>query len=128
MSTPNTSPEAAGIARAAKGSILDEATPANVVRRFYASLKRGHVPGVLGLLNQELGWTEAAGFPYFSGTWHSPAEVLKKLLAPLARDWDGFSAEAHDFVSEGNRVVVLGAYSGTFKVTGRRMTAGFAHE
>jgi len=33
----------------------------------------------------------------------------------------------HDFVSEGDTVVALGDYSGTFKATGKSFTAPFAH-
>jgi len=33
----------------------------------------------------------------------------------------------HDFVSEGDMVVALGDYSGTFKATGKSFTAPFAH-
>jgi ketosteroid isomerase-like protein len=48
-------------------------------------------------------------------------------FVPLARDWDGFSANAQDFIVAGARVVSLGTYSGTFKGTGKSMTAAFAH-
>jgi hypothetical protein len=101
--------------------------PADIVRSFYDALGRGDVPGVLARLHDQLEWTEAAGFPYYSGTWRSPQEVLDKLLIPLARDWDRFSARAHDFIAQGDRVVTLGEYSGTFKATGKSMTASFAH-
>ena len=102
-------------------------TPTDIVRGFYDALGRGDVPGVLAKLHEELEWTEAERFPYYSGTWRSPQEVLNKLLVPLSRDWDGFSAKAHDFVAEGDRVVSLGVYSGTSKATGKSMTAPFAH-
>ena len=102
-------------------------TSIDTVRGFYDALGRGDVPGVLALLQSELEWTEAERFPYYSGTWHSPQEILNKLLVPLARDWSGFSAKALDFIAEGDRVVSLGVYSGTFKKTGRSMTAPFAH-
>jgi ketosteroid isomerase-like protein len=101
--------------------------PADIVRSFYDALGRGDVPGVLARFHDQLEWTEAAGFPYYSGTWRSPQEVLDKLLIPLARDWDRFSARAHHFIAQGDRVVTLGEYSGTFKATGKSMTAPFAH-
>ena len=101
--------------------------PADIVRGFYDALGRGDVPGVLARLHDQLEWTEAERFPYYSGTWRSPQEILDKLLVPLARDWDGFSAKAQDFIAAGDRVVSLGAYSGIFKRTGRSMTAPFAH-
>lgn len=101
--------------------------PVELVRAFYAKLAEGDVPGLLGLLHPQLEWTEAEGFPYYSGTWRSPEEVLQKLLIPLMRDWDGFSALAHDYIAEEDRVVSLGAYDGTSKATGKRMHAAFAH-
>jgi uncharacterized protein len=101
--------------------------PISVVRAFYDALGRGDVPGVLGKLHDKLEWTEAQGFPYYSGTWRSPQEVLDKLLVPLSRDWEGFSAKAHDYIAQGDRVVSLGEYSGKFKATGKSMTAPFAH-
>ena len=71
--------------------------------------------------------TEAERFPYYGGTWRGPQAVLENLLVPLSRDWDGFSARAHEFIAAGDRVVSLGTYSGTFKKTGRSVSAAFAH-
>ena len=101
--------------------------PVELVRAFYAAVAAGDVPGVLNLLHPQLEWTEAEGFPYFSGTWTEPKLVVDNLLVPLMRDWNNFSAIADDFVVEGDRVVSLGAYSGTSKATGKTMRAPFAH-
>lgn len=101
--------------------------PKDVVRGFYDAVARGDVPAVVGLLHPDLEWTEAEGFPYFSGAWTTPYEVVEKLLVPLMRDWDNFSARADDFIVEGDRVVSLGAYGGVSKATGRTMRAPFAH-
>ncbi len=102
-------------------------TPITIVRRFYDAVGRGDVPAVLSLLDGQVEWTEAEHFPYFSGTWHGPQAILDNLLKPLARDWDGFSVKPHEFIAQGDRVVSLGSYSGTFKKTGRSFTAAFAH-
>ena len=102
-------------------------TAIDIVHGFYDALGRGDVPGVLGRLHDRLEWTEAERFPYYSGTWHSPQEVLDKLLVPITRDWDGFSAKPHDFIADGDRVVALGVYSGTSRTTGKSMTSPFAH-
>ncbi len=101
-------------------------TPVTTVRRFYDALGRGDVPAVLSLLDAHVEWTEAERFPY-GGTWRGPKAVLDNLLKPLAGDWDGFSAKAHEFIAEGDRVVSIGTYSGTFKKTGRSFSAAFAH-
>ena len=102
-------------------------TNTDLVRSFYAALGRGDVPGLLALLHPRLEWTEAEGFPYYSGTWRQPDDVVTKLVAPLMRDWEDFSAVADDFIAEGDRVVSLGAYAGRNRATGKTMRAAFAH-
>lgn len=102
-------------------------TTVDIVRRFYEALANGDVQGVLSLLDTQIEWTEAERFPYYSGTWHGPQAVVDNLLIPLSRDWDGFSAKPDDFIADGNRVVALGVYSGTFRNSGQSFSAAFAH-
>ena len=101
--------------------------PVRTVSHFYDALGRGDVPALLSLLDPQVEWTEAERFPYYGGTWHGPQAVLDNLLMPLSGDWDGFSAKAQEFIAEGDRVVCLGTYSGTFKKTGRSFSAAFVH-
>ena len=101
--------------------------PGETVRSFYDALGRGDVATVLDLLDPQVQWTEAESFPYYSGTWTAPSAVVNNLLIPLARDWEGFSATAHDFIVSDDRVVSLGTYSGKFKKTGRAIKVAFAH-
>ena len=97
------------------------------VRAFYAAVARNDPAGVLAVLDVELAWTEAEGFPYFDGTWRRPAEVIEKLLIPLSRDWDRFTATPEEFLVDGDRVFAFGVYGGTAKATGRNLRAPFAH-
>ena len=45
----------------------------------------------------------------------------------LGGEWDGFAAVASQFVADGDTVVALGQYSGTYKATGKSFNAPFAH-
>jgi uncharacterized protein len=101
--------------------------PLKAVKTFYQAIAGGDVAGVLAVLHPDLAWTEAEGFPYYSGTWRTPQEVVDKLLVPLMRDWDGFAATPHDYIEAGDRVVSFGTYSGVAKATGKTMRAPFAH-
>ncbi len=99
---------------------------AETARALYAAFAAGDVPTVLGGMAPDIHWTEAAGGPY-GGVSNGPMEVLSNVFMKLGTEWDGFSAVPHDFVSEGDVVVALGDYSGTFKATGKSFTAPFAH-
>ena len=95
-------------------------------RAIYAAFAAGDIPTVLGGMAPDIHWTQAAGGPY-GGVYNSPPEVLENVFMKLGTEWDGFTVVAHDFVSEGDKVVALGDYSGTFKATGKGFTAPFAH-
>lgn len=102
-------------------------TPVELVQTFYTALGRGDIPAVLAVLAPDLEWTEAERFPYYGGTWRSPQAVVDNLLLPLARDWEDFVARVDNFVAQDDRVVAFGTYSGTYRQTGRSMSAPFAH-
>ena len=98
-----------------------------VVQEFYRAVDAGNVPGIVSLLSDDLAWTEAERFPYYSGVWRRPQEVLEKLFVPLSRDWETFSVTPQEFIADGQQVVSLGHYEGTYRATRRSMCAPFAH-
>ena len=98
-----------------------------VVGSFYERLGKGDVPGVLGLLDPQVKWTEAERFPYYSGTWVGPQAVLDNLLKRIASDWTEFVATPNDYLIEGAKVVSFGTYSGVYRRTGKSMRSDFAH-
>ena len=99
----------------------------DIVRAFYGALGRGDVPAAVSLLASEIEWTEAERSPYFAGTWRTPQAVVDGLLSRLNCDWLDFSAGAKTYVANGELVVAFGDYAGTNRVTGRSITAPFAH-
>lgn len=102
-------------------------TALSTVKAFYDALGRGDVATMTALLDDDLEWTEAEGFPYFAGTWRSSKDVVEHLFVPLGRDWDGFSAIAETFVTQDGTVVAFGNYGGINRATGRTLAAPFAH-
>lgn len=98
----------------------------DLIRNLYAAFARGDIPSVLGALAPDATWTEAEGGPY-AGTYRGADAILSGVFMRLGGEWDGFAAAPEQYVAEGDTVVVLGEYSGTFKTTGRAMRAPFAH-
>jgi len=101
--------------------------PIETVKAFYGALAKGDAQEAFALLNDPLEWTEAEGFPYFSGTWRSKEEIAEKLFVPLSKDWEGFSVNPDSFVTEGQEVVSFGIYRGINRKSARSLAAPFAH-
>ena len=101
-------------------------TNTDLVRAIYAAFARGDIAAVLATLAPDVHWTEAEGGPY-GGVSVGPDAVLEDVFMKLGGEWDGYSAVPTAFVAERDMVVALGDYSGTYKATGKRFTAPFAH-
>jgi len=56
-----------------------------------------------------------------------PDAVLQNVFMRLGTEWDGFAVVPREIVAEGETVVALGECSGTYKATGKRFSAPFAH-
>jgi uncharacterized protein len=96
------------------------------IRAVYQSFSRGDVPAVLSILTADASWTEAEGFPY-AGTYIGPQAVLENVFMKIGAEWTDFAAVPNELVADGDTVVGLGEYSGTYKATGKFMRVPFAH-
>lgn len=78
------------------------------------------------LIHADVEWNQCAGFP--GGARRRGIEdVLEGVVAGNRARWTGFAAPVDTYVTEGDRVVALGHYSGTHAETGKAMRADFAH-
>ena len=98
----------------------------DTLTRVYAAFARGDVPAVLAALAPDIRWTEAEGFPY-GGTYVGPDAILQGVFMRLGTEWDGYAAVPQELIADGDTVVALGEYSGTYKATGKSFRAPFVH-
>jgi ketosteroid isomerase-like protein len=99
-----------------------------VIRGLYEAFGRGDVPMVLGQMDQSIEWNEAENFIYADrNPYVGPQAVLEGVFMRFGSDWDGFTVTPEEWLDAGDRIVVLGIYSGTHKATGRQVRAQFAH-
>ena len=99
-----------------------------IVRGLYEAFGRGDVPTVLGHMDQSIEWNEAENFIYADrNPYVGPQAVLEGVFMRLGSDWEGFTVTPEEWLDAGDRIVVLGTYSGTHKATGKRVRAQFAH-
>lgn len=96
------------------------------IQNLYGAFATGDMPTVLSILDPQVSWTESAGFPY-GGTYIGHDAVLEGVFARLGSEWDNWAAVPAQFVAEGDTVVVLGTYSGTYKATGKSIEVPYVH-
>jgi len=106
-----------------EGSLADSV---EIVKTAYGAFARGDLPAFLALLDPEVAWSEASGFPSVGGTHIGPQAVVAA-LTQVAADWDGLTVTADEYFSAGDQVVVLGETQGRHRVTGKTFRSPFAH-
>lgn len=99
-----------------------------LVQSLYDAFGRGDAETVLGALDPEIVWNEAENNPYADrNPYRGPGEVGEGLFGRLASEWDGFAVHPETLIAEGDRVVALGRYTGTYRATGESLDAQFVH-
>jgi len=99
-----------------------------VVRGMYAAFGRGDIPGVLAALDPQVEWWEAENFIYADGNpYVGPQAVLEGVFMRLGSEWADFAVAPEGVLDAGDTVIGHGYYSGTYKQTGARVRAQFAH-
>lgn len=99
--------------------------PVAVVSGVYDAFARGDMAGFFGLLAPGMVWHEAKGHPY-GGVYTTVDQIVQNVLTPLGTQWENFSAVNDSLVAQGDTVVSIGVYRGTFKATGKQVEAPYA--
>lgn len=77
-------------------------------------------------LAPDVQWTEMAGFPC-AGTHVGPAAVIDKVFTVLSTEWESYRFVLETLIDVGECIVGIGRYHGTYRATGKVMTARVAH-
>ncbi|MBL8208009.1 MAG: nuclear transport factor 2 family protein [Blastocatellia bacterium] len=98
----------------------------NIIQGAYEAFAKGDVPSVLGIMDGNIVWKEADGFP-LAGTYNGPQGVLEGVFMRLGPLWEGFAVTPHELIDGGDTIVALGQYSGKALATGKSLLVDFAH-
>jgi uncharacterized protein len=99
-----------------------------LIRTVYDAFARGDVPAALGAFAPDIHWNEAEGFVYADGNPYVGSDaILNGVFGRLAGEWENFTVSLQEVLATADGAVTLGRYTGTYKGTGRRVDAQFAH-
>lgn len=103
-------------------------TNRELIESLYDAFGRGDAGTVLGGFDPEIVWNEAEHFRYADrNPYVGPQQVAEGVFGRIASEWDGFTVGPETLLQDGDTVVALGRYRGTFRSTGRPVDAQFVH-
>lgn len=99
------------------------------VKSLYESFAKGDVPGAVSAMSGSIEWSEAEGNPYApdGAPFVGPDEVVQRLFARLATEWNGFAVHPATYHEAGDVIVVEGRYTGRHLATDVDVDAQFCH-
>lgn len=99
-----------------------------VVETLYRAFAAGDGATIGGLLAADLVWIEAENGPYADrNPYLGPAAVFEGIFGRIGAEFDGFAVAPVTYLPSGDRVAVLGRYTGTNRATGEALDAQFVH-
>ena len=100
-----------------------------LLQEGYKNFAEGNVEAVLAVFNPEIEWNECKGFPFIEGDglFIGPAAIVQGVFAQIPAHYDGFNIAIKDLFESGNKVVMVGHYTGVWKATGKSFRANATH-
>ena len=99
-----------------------------LIQSLYEAFGRGDAGTVLAAFDPQIVWREADNFLYADrNPYIGPQQVAEGVFGRLMTEFEGFMVTPEKIVADGDTVIAVGRYSGTFRATGRKVDAQFAH-
>lgn len=103
-------------------------SPREIIQSLYDAFAKGDAGAVLGAFDPEIIWNEAEHIPYADrNPYIGPQQVAEGVFGRIMAEWEGFTVNPDKLVHEGDTVVAIGRYRGTYRATSRPLDAQFVH-
>lgn len=101
----------------------------DLLKNIYQLFAEGDMEGVLALWDENIVWNECKGFPFVhgDGIYNGHKDIVEGVLAFIPEYYNDFSIEISDYVDGGERIVMVGYYTGVWKPTRKRFKANATH-
>jgi ketosteroid isomerase-like protein len=102
-------------------------TNKEIVDAAYASFAEGDVPAVLAMMDPNIEWSEAEGWPLYDDTFIGPQAIVDGVFMRLGEIGDNFALHVTQLVADGDTVVALGTYTWDRTDSGEPAEVKMAH-
>jgi ketosteroid isomerase-like protein len=95
----------------------------------YKKFADGDMDGVLALFDPKIEWHESKGFPFVEGegVYRGPKAIADKIFSKIPEYYENFHIEVDEFIEAGDRIIMVGHYTGKWKSTGKSFKANAIH-
>lgn len=106
---------------------MNEQKNIELVQKGYQAFGSGNIPALLDLFDTNIEWRAPnfEGSP-FKGSYDG-REAVGEFFQKLGEVEEFSLFEPREFIAQGDKVVVLGAFSATVKATGRKYQSDWIH-
>ena len=94
-------------------------TPTDAVRRMFAAFGRGDLDALLETIHPESRWTYYGANPQLAAATFDGRAGVRRFFEGILERLTITGFEPHQFVAEGDTVVIFGRETGTVRATGR---------
>jgi uncharacterized protein len=99
------------------------------LKQGYKDFAEGNIEAVIAPWHPDIVWVASTGFPYIlgDGIFVGAQAIIKGVFAKVPEYIDEFIIEISDFVDGGDKIVMVGYYTGIWNPTGKRFKANATH-
>jgi ketosteroid isomerase-like protein len=97
----------------------------DVISGLYASFAQGDIPGILGIVDEDIAWHTPETLPH--GGDFRGREAVGRFFEGIGEHWESLVVEPEAVVSGGDRVVALAHVHGRLRATGEEVKYSAAH-
>ncbi|WP_340114005.1 nuclear transport factor 2 family protein [Maribellus mangrovi] len=101
----------------------------DLLKEGYQKFAEHDIEAVTEHWKADIHWHQCTGFPFVTnnGTYVGKQAIVEGIFANIPVHYDNFNIEIDDFVDGGDKIVMVGHYTGTWKATGKKFRANATH-
>lgn len=99
------------------------------LKKGYQLFAEGKMEEVLAMWDDNIVWEACANLPYINGdgVFRGKPAILEGVFAHLPAYYNNFNIEIREFVNDGDKIVMVGRYTGEYKPTGKPFDVHATH-
>ncbi|HZL12213.1 MAG TPA: nuclear transport factor 2 family protein [Prolixibacteraceae bacterium] len=96
-----------------------------LLKQGYKNFAEGNIDAVIAIWHPDIEWKACTGIPYINsnGIYKGSQEIVNGVFAQIPNYFEDFNIEISDLIDGGDKIVMVGFYTGTWKATGKKFTA-----